>query len=407
MRLPRNWGFFWKSKEQSAWLAAWGLSAQVSLEELSNSTLDETLTVCGGFPFAPARQEVNEWQELSEPFWFVPQFIWRQKAAGGQLEINCPIETAPNDDAWKQELIHKADSFLQSLIAASLVPSQPLPAYSERLEFPTRARWNAEMQAAQDSMEQHDFDKVVLSRRLQLRFPDEISAADLMQNLGTLKEESFLFVMQTPSGRCFMGRSPERLLAWQGATFQLDAIAGTRRRSASIPGDQAYSEELQNSPKEQNEHRLVGQAISTLLDAEGISFRVLDEQAIIRLQHVQHMRTRFQGVMPAGRRALELLPLLHPTPAVGGYPRQPAVAFMLREEAYDRGWFTGGIGVFQGSNGDVAIGIRSALVDGSSLWIYAGAGIVPGSIAATEWREIEAKMQNFLGFLQARDASDE
>jgi menaquinone-specific isochorismate synthase len=78
---------------------------------------------------------------------------------------------------------------------------------------------------------------------------------------------------------------------------------------------------------------------------------------------------------------------------------------MLREEAYDRGWFAGGIGVFQGDQGDIAIGIRSALLDGDKLWLYAGAGIVPGSDADAEWQEIEAKMQNFLGLLPAKDAS--
>jgi menaquinone-specific isochorismate synthase len=202
-----------------------------------------------------------------------------------------------------------------------------------------------------------------------------------------------------------MGRSPERLLAWQNRRFQLDAIAGTRRRSRSASGDQAFSDDMQQSPKEQNEHRLVRQAISELLDAEGASHAAVEDQAIIRLQHVQHMRTRIHGEMPPGRRPAELLPLLHPTPAVGGFPREPALDFMLGEEGYDRGWFAGGIGVFQGSQGDVAIGIRSALVDGHDLWIYAGAGIVPGSDADAEWQEIEAKMQNFLGLLQAKDAS--
>jgi menaquinone-specific isochorismate synthase len=201
-----------------------------------------------------------------------------------------------------------------------------------------------------------------------------------------------------------MGRSPERLLAWQSRRFQLDAIAGTRRRSLSESGDQAFSDDMQQSPKEQNEHRLVRQAITDLLEAEGIAFKPVEEQAIIRLKHVQHMRTRIHGEMPAGRRPAELLPLLHPTPAVGGFPRSPALDFMLEEEGYDRGWFAGGIGVFHGDQGDVAIGIRSALLDGRKLWIYAGAGIVPGSDPDAEWQEIEAKMQNFLGLVQAKDA---
>jgi menaquinone-specific isochorismate synthase len=340
---------------------------------------------------------------LANPQWFVPKFLWRQDRDQAVLEVVCPLAKAQNDDSWKTHLLEEAWQFYQAM-HRSATPSD-LPALLGREDYPARECWQAVMDKARASMQAGDFDKVVLSRRALLHFPEPVAAADLFRQLLTLQEESFIFACQTPEGRCFMGRSPERLLAWQDSHFRLDAIAGTRRRSRSASSDQAYSDDMQQSPKEQNEHRLVRQAITDLMQKEGIAFEPVEEQAIIRLQHVQHMRTRFKGEMPAGRRCAQLLPLLHPTPAVGGYPRGPALDFMLREEAYDRGWFAGGIGVFQGDQGDIAIGIRSALLDGDKLWLYAGAGIVPGSDADAEWQEIEAKMQNFLGLLPAKDAS--
>jgi menaquinone-specific isochorismate synthase len=403
LRLPADWAFFWKSKESHSWFASWGLAEQISLDELLRSDIDPQLTVCGGFPFAAARHQNSEWQEFSKDFWFVPKFLWRQNADGAVLEVSCPLARAQNDDSWKTHLLAEAWRFYQALHAKGV--RKELPTYDTRLDHPTSERWQSLMRDAHARMSAGEFGKVVLSRRARLTFPQKLEAADLFRQLLTLEEESFVFACQSPEGRCFMGRSPERLLAWQNRSFQLDAIAGTRRRSRSASGDQAFSDDMQQSPKEQNEHHLVRQAIHELLDAEGATYAPIEEQAIIRLQHVQHMRTRIQGEMPPGRRPAELLPLLHPTPAVGGFPRAPALDFMLAEEGYDRGWFAGGIGVFQGSHGDVAIGIRSALVDGPHLWIYAGAGIVPGSDADAEWQEIEAKMQNFLGLLQAKDAS--
>jgi menaquinone-specific isochorismate synthase len=402
LRLPPEWAFFWKSKEARSWFAAWGLAEKIEFDELMAADIDPRLTICGGFPFAEAQEVQTEWQEFSEAHWFVPKFLWRQETEGAVLEVTCPLAHAQNDDSWKTRLLEEAWQFYQSMHAPTQAAA--IPAYEKRHDHPTRERWQMMMLHARDRMQAGDFGKVVLSRRAHLEFSETVNAADLFRQLLTVDEESFIFAVQSPTGRCFMGRSPERLLAWQKRRFQLDAIAGTRRRSLSASGDQAFSDDMQQSPKEQNEHHLVRRAITDLLEAEGVSFHAVEEQGIIRLKHVQHMRTRLHGEMPAGRRPAELLPLLHPTPAVGGFPRHPALEFMLAEEGYDRGWFAGGIGVFHGDQGDVAIGIRSALLDGQSLWIYAGAGIVPGSDPDAEWQEIEAKMQNFLGLLQAKDA---
>gem|GEM_PF-1112173 len=407
LRLPKDWAFFWKNKEQNSWQAAWGMTQALSLDELLTEELDPAISVFGGFPFAASTSPESEWHEFSAEKWFVPKFLWRQSGEDAELEVFHLARAASNDDAWQRKVIAEAWVFMQQLQQASAVSCSSLPAYVQRQDFPGRARWQNMIENAQQSMSDMRFAKVVLSRRASLNFHQDVPAADLLHSLLSLQEESFVFACQSPSGRCFMGRSPERLLAWNGAQFQLDAIAGTRGRSSSFPGDQAFADDLQQSPKEQNEHQLVGRAITNMLRLEGIPFEQIDEQQIIRLQHVQHMRSRFKGEMPQGRRSAELLPLLHPTPAVGGYPLAPSLDFLLREEGYQRGWFSGGIGVFQGSQGDIAIGIRSALLDGSKLYIYAGAGIVPGSLADAEWQEIEVKMQNFLGFLQAESAHHE
>lgn len=404
LRLPKDWAFFWKNKEQSSWQAAWGMTQALSLAELLSEDLDPAITVFGGFPFVAAPTPASEWQEFSAEKWFVPKFLWRQFGEEAELEVFQLASAASNDDAWQRKVIAEAWDFVRQLEQASTVNASSLPAYVERHDFPGRARWRDMIENAQHCMTDNRFAKVVLSRRASLTFHQDLRSADLLHSLLSLQEESFVFACQSPSGRCFMGRSPERLLAWNGDQFQLDAIAGTRGRSPSFPGDQAFADDLQQSPKEQNEHQLVGRAITNMLRLEGIPFEQIDEQKIIRLQHVQHMRSRFKGVMPEGRRSAELLPLLHPTPAVGGFPLAPSLDFLLSEEGYQRGWFSGGIGVFQGSQGDIAIGIRSALLDGSKLYIYAGAGIVPGSLADAEWQEIEVKMQNFLGFLKAESA---
>src|SRR5690606_13237925 len=95
----------------------------------------------------------------------------------------------------------------------------------------------------------------------------------------------------------------------------------------------------------------------------------------------------------------DLLRGLHPTPAVGGVPRDRAMAFIASRENFDRGWYAGPVGWISSDAAEFAVAIRSGIVDGDTLALYSGAGIVEGSEPAAEWGEIEQKMSNFLGVL--------
>ncbi|HYR68797.1 MAG TPA: chorismate-binding protein, partial [Candidatus Dormibacteraeota bacterium] len=100
-----------------------------------------------------------------------------------------------------------------------------------------------------------------------------------------------------------------------------------------------------------------------------------------------------RGQVAAGIGILDLVERLHPTPAVGGFPRPRALELIREREALDRGWYAGPIGwMTPGGEGDFAVGIRSAFVRGDRALLYAGAGIVAGSRPEREWDECEAKL---------------
>jgi salicylate biosynthesis isochorismate synthase len=99
---------------------------------------------------------------------------------------------------------------------------------------------------------------------------------------------------------------------------------------------------------------------------------------------------------------LELVALLHPTPAVGGTPTAEAMAWIRREEGLGRGWYAAPIGWFDATgDGDFRVALRSALLDGRTARLYAGAGIVAGSDAAAELAETETKLRTMLDALGA------
>jgi menaquinone-specific isochorismate synthase len=100
-------------------------------------------------------------------------------------------------------------------------------------------------------------------------------------------------------------------------------------------------------------------------------------------------------------RLLDLVSVLHPTPAVGGTPREAAVAAIRGLEGFPRGLYAGALGwINSRGGGEFFVGLRSALVEGERARVYAGAGIVAGSEPEREFAETELKFQALLAALR-------
>ena len=148
------------------------------------------------------------------------------------------------------------------------------------------------------------------------------------------------------------------------------------------------------SPKEQTEHRLVVDDVRATLSLLGDRAPETSGPEVVRLSTVAHLATtvRCRLRQPAAS-ALEVAALLHPTPAVAGVPRAAAMAAIAELEGFDRGLYAGPVGwVDARGDGDWAVALRGATLDGSRARMVAGAGIVAGSDAGAEWEETEAKL---------------
>jgi len=207
----------------------------------------------------------------------------------------------------------------------------------------------------------------------------------------------YQFGIQLSDRQVFLGASPERLFRLAGRRLESEAIAGTINRGKDEAGDRALGERLLASLKDQLEHRFVVDAVReglASLSSDGVtgSDAQLD---LVRLRTLQHLRS----VMSVGVRddvtVGEILSTLHPTPAVGGVPRDQAREAIRLHEADSRGWYGGPVGWIGADAAEFAVGIRSALVSSDQAWVYAGAGLVSGSVPENEWREIQDKLQAF------------
>jgi isochorismate synthase len=242
--------------------------------------------------------------------------------------------------------------------------------------------------------------KVVLARASQIHLHARLEAA--LRTLAAEYPTCTIFAFATREA-CFLGATPERLVALHAGTATTMALAGTAPRGATPDQDRAIAERLLADPKERIEHALVADALRECLAPIATRVVANAEPRIHALPNVQHLITPIRAQMRQGRGVFDLVEGLHPTPAVGGYPRDPALALIREREALDRGWYAGPIGwVDARGEGEFVVGLRSALVRDDTATLFAGCGIVADSDPSTEYAEWGWKLRPMLAAFGSR-----
>ena len=239
-------------------------------------------------------------------------------------------------------------------------------------------------------------DKLVLAREVTVDANRPFRQADLLGRLRALHPSCTTFAIDG-----FIGATPELLVARRGGWVTSVPLAGTAARSGDPESDRKAEAALLASAKERAEHRVVVDAITSALAPVVEQLEVPAAPVIRELRNVSHLGTSITGTLARrdGRypSALELVGLLHPTPAVAGTPVDLALDYLAKLEELDRDRYAGPVGwVDARGDGEWYLGIRSAIVEGSRARLFAGVGIVPDSDPAAELAETQLKLQAFL-----------
>lgn len=195
-----------------------------------------------------------------------------------------------------------------------------------------------------------------------------------------------------------MGATPELLFCRDNGSIKCEAIAGTRRRGDSESEDQQLGDELLQSGKDRNEQAFVSRSIHDALkpyltvSIESNSGSV----ELLKLKRVQHLISRFRFNLKKNVSIYDLIKALHPTAAVGGYPKDAVLDRIYELEQFDRGWYASPVGWISKGASEFAVALRCGLVQKNMLSLYSGAGIVSGSQPNEEWAEIENKIAGFM-----------
>ena len=252
-----------------------------------------------------------------------------------------------------------------------------------------------------ERIEAGEFQKIVLARAIDLTANRALHPLEVLNGLRERFPDCYAFSAATGAGPSFIGASPERLVRVSQGVVETEALAGSARRGAGASEDAALAAGLLRSEKDLREHRHVIASITRRLEPLGVQLEHAPAPALRKLANVQHLHTPMRGKLPEGVRLLDLVSVLHPTPAVGGTPREAAVAAIRGLEGFPRGLYAGALGWINArGGGEFFVGLRSALVEGERARVYAGAGIVAGSEPEREFAETELKFQALLAALR-------
>lgn len=333
---------------------------------------------------------------------YVPRWLLQSTATGTSLRVNVLVQASSEVEQVCAE-VENCWASLASWMSLDFCWQGRANRIAYQ-EVEGDRHWSEMVTQAKIMIEQGKLTKIVLARSLEVSAVEPIKPLHLLDRLRTSYPECVCFGINLGGAASFIGATPEFLLQFDlragVLNLRSDALAGSSRRGLTLAQDQALGQELLRSPKNGLEHQIVVNSIRDRLLEIGANLDPTVPPQLLQLKNVQHLHTVIKGqLLPKEPfQSLEILARLHPTAAMGGEPRQAALAIMQDWEASDRGWYAAPIGWFGGEQeqGAFVVGIRSGYIQGNRARIFAGAGIVAESDLATELEETTLKFAALL-----------
>jgi anthranilate synthase component 1 len=199
-----------------------------------------------------------------------------------------------------------------------------------------------------------------------------------------------MFLLRFSDDFTLVGASPEMMVRLEGDTATVRPIAGSRPRGANEQEDQRLAEEMLADPKERAEHVMLVDLGRNDLGrvCEYGTVKVSDMMYVERYSHIMHIVSSVQGKLRKGMNAFDLIRATFPAGTLSGAPKVRAMEIIEELEGTRRGVYGGAVGYFSFDGSmDTCITIRAALIQGNTVSIQAGAGLVADSVPSLEYQE--------------------
>lgn len=393
-----------------AWSAAGGGArrfadaAEAWRELCAEARIDGAAPVAlGGFCFDPQRPHDPLWEGFPDGLLTLPRLLLARRGDACELTVNLVLRPGDCSPDTLLALLRRLDL----LVERAAAPEDPPPA--DRLQIAAgmgRAEWSRMLRAAIDQIGRAGMEKVVLARTCRVQAAHPFDPAAALARLRAAYPGCFTFALER-GPRCFLGASPERLVSLREGQIAASCLAGSIARGAEAAEDARLGQQLLASAKDRVEHAIVLRDLLAALADLSADLSAPAAPELMRMPNVQHLFTPVTGRAAPGVGVLDLVARLHPTPAVGGAPRGPAMALIRASEPVERGWYAAPVGWLDAhGQGEFAVALRSGLLHGADATLYAGCGIVAASDPDREYDEAGLKLRPMLAALGQAAAED-
>ncbi len=366
----------------------------------------------GGFAFAADGGGDPAWSGFEPASLIVPEVLLSRERRPGEragkrdgampprarVRLTLCVLAAPDDTP--EELLARLQERVGELRVAPLPLLDPAPAGRYRIASAMPPEhYEAAVARAVELIRGGGLEKVVLAREVLVHAPREHDPAALF---GVLREgfPSCTVFCVGREDAAFVAASPELLVRREGHRVSALALAGSMRRSADPAVDDHLGEQLMHSEKDREEHAIVIRRIERALRQHALWTAAPPEPALVKVANIQHLGTPIRAQLAQPLDVIELLELMHPTPAVGGEPLARARPLIPALEGLDRGWYAGPVGWADATgDGEFCVALRCALLRGRVARCYAGVGVVRDSDPPAELAETEVKLAALLPLL--------
>jgi len=351
--------------------------------------------IVGGMKFSTDDKNEN-WKDFADSEWKIPKTILLKNDKGSFLITNFFLSDSG------EEILKSFHSGFELLNYDKTNGGHDIKFYEvlEKSRDEEKISWTQKVKSALDKISKNEIQKIVLSRKVQLKFETAPKLYKLLSKLRKDFPKCYIFAFKN-NDSIFFGASPEKLAKISNGWIEADALAGSFPRGKNEVEDLKFEEELLSSRKNLAEQKAVVEFIEDSF--KDFSDEIIyEEKPIVRkLSNIQHLWTPIKAKLKKDYTIFYLLKSIHPTPAICGAPWSVALSNIKQLEDFERGLFAGITGWFNFDNeGEFAVSIRSALLKGKDLFAFAGCGIVEGSDPDLEFEETELKLKPILSLFE-------
>jgi menaquinone-specific isochorismate synthase len=403
--------FFWQNREKTFTIVGLGHAIQFEnnhnnerFDEIERQWKELTKNIVteekepepilyGGFTFDPENYESGEWDGFPQSYFAVAtyQLVIRNEKAYVSIHL---ITEEPNSLKHFEALRKERDRLIHAAQVKEL-KTYPKPVV-KNIKERNKDHYLQSVENVTNLIRKNEADKVVIARSLELHFNDLLTAPQIISQIIHEQPESYLFGIERGE-LLFFGATPERLVKVEKRNAYSACVAGSIKRGKTAEEDQALGDYLLNDPKNLGEHRYVVDMIEHTFKKNCSDYKVPKHPKLLKIRDIQHLFTPVEGKLLNGATILQLVKHLHPTPALGGVPRNKAMEIIRENEKMNRGMYAAPIGWMDAEgNGEFVVAIRSAALTRDKAYLYAGGGIVSDSNPQTEYEETLVKFRPML-----------